>query len=896
MASDERYSRRAFLGTGIAAGTGWALGPGATHGEGADDQARRTAEAAPQAEAADLPLPPLVRPTGIDLAPARWIWYPSGRTLPNTVVLFRKTFDLAARPSRAHGMLLGDSRYVLFVNGTRVQFGPAPSDPRWPEADPFDITPHLVAGRNAIGILVLYYGFGEGTWPAGKPGLIARLDIEGAGPAPIQVVSDASWHAHLARAWRPGQYKRWYLRSLQEDFDSRRFPYGWSEPTFEETAAWLPAMPLRGEASRPAIATAYPDYMMDTAPASPEATALLARTIPLMAERQVPVARLADHFAVRWRQPAGDYFDMLVPDAFEVVRTPVAQPAGAGEWRVTRLDGHAAALTFEFAEQIVGWPGFTIDAPDGTIVELMVHEGHAVGGPAPILNTHFHSWTRFTCRAGTNTFETLDFESFRWLQLHVHGAPGEVTVRDVHVRRRVYPYAHEPVATTGEPTLDRLLSASKNTILNAAHDIIVDGMGRERQQYSGDIGHALHALHHAYGERRQTARFVRTYSQGLTTAGYFLDSWPAYDRLARIAQREMGLTPWGPLIDHSVGFTFDCFHQWMYTGDTDAVAEAFPRLVRFFVYLRNMRRTDGLLAVEDIGVPWVWIDHDAYQQQRHKQCAFNLYAAAMARYALAPLCLAFGQAGWADQATRFADEVVAATVRTFWSEPDGLFIVNKPWLGEAREKGRRLCDRSLATAVLFNQVPGGTTAPALDALERVPADMGFSYPANAGWRLWALAHGGRIAPVLKDLRERWATLDSVRLNNTLQEGWEVRPDSNAQWSHLPVAPLYVLYMSIAGINPTAPGFSRYEIRPQPGDLTHLRVTSYAAGTPITVEASGQRGNRTLAITTAAEGDGTLWLDEREEPDLPAADQGFRRRLRGYRLPRGATVRLELRAT
>ena len=34
-----------------------------------------------------------------DLQPARWIWYPSARTLANTMVLFRRAVDLPAKPS-----------------------------------------------------------------------------------------------------------------------------------------------------------------------------------------------------------------------------------------------------------------------------------------------------------------------------------------------------------------------------------------------------------------------------------------------------------------------------------------------------------------------------------------------------------------------------------------------------------------------------------------------------------------------------------------------------------------------------------------------------------------------------------------------------------------------------
>jgi hypothetical protein len=32
----------------------------------------------------------------------------------------------------------------------------------------------------------------------------------------------------------------------------------------------------------------------------------------------------------------------------------------------------------------------------------------------------------------------------------------------------------------------------------------------------------------------------------------------------------------------------------------------------------------------------MWIDHQAYRQQRHKQCAFNLYAAAVLETARQP--------------------------------------------------------------------------------------------------------------------------------------------------------------------------------------------------------------------------------------------------------------------
>ena len=62
------------------------------------------------------------------------------------------------KPHKAIGWILADSRYRLFVNGKRIQWGPAPSDPRWQEADPIDLTAFLTEGKNVIAVEVCFFG------------------------------------------------------------------------------------------------------------------------------------------------------------------------------------------------------------------------------------------------------------------------------------------------------------------------------------------------------------------------------------------------------------------------------------------------------------------------------------------------------------------------------------------------------------------------------------------------------------------------------------------------------------------------------------------------------------------------------------------------------------------
>ncbi|MHB1456844.1 MAG: alpha-L-rhamnosidase N-terminal domain-containing protein [Armatimonadota bacterium] len=768
-------------------------------------------------------------PNAADLSPAKWIWLPSGRTLANTFVLFRYEFHLDEPPTSAKGWLTADSRYLLTINGKRVQWGPAPADPRSWDVDPFDITEHLQIGENVIGVEVLFYGHGDGTWPIGKPGFLFKMEVKQHDGQTATIISDGSWKCMLDRAHKPGQYRRWYLRALQEEFDARLHPYGWNESGYVPGAEWIPAMEIGSMADKPPMCAWYGDYINATEPVDPVAASLYERQIPLLLNVPIPASRLADSGRVIWKRDPSDWFDYRMPDCFEIVREPIADESRSNEWILRKPNVSAGYFfTFEFEDQIVGWPGFTIDAPEGTVIELMVQESHDVSASA-WMDNHLFAWSRFICREGTNRFEAFDYESFKWMQLHIRNTSGPVKISDAGVRRRIYDWPNEPVLQCSEPGLQRLFDASINTLHNSAQDTVMDGAGRERQQYSGDAAHQLHAIYMAFGETQLPARFIRTFSEGICFEGYFLDTWPAYDRLSRLSQRQIGATRWGPILDHSVQFVFDCWNHYMYTGNLNALKEAYPRLIRaadFFMDLRKSKGSNGLLPVEnlELGMPSVYIDHEGYPKQRNKQCAFNLYTAAMYKHALVPLIKAFGDNELISKYMTESDEILDAAVDAFWSSEKRTFINNLLWIDE--DGAPHYDDRSLANAIIYDQCPNGDTDESIRILAECPPDMGLSYPCNAGWRYWALVKLGRSDIIINDYRNRWATMSSVILNNTLQEFWHANPDTAEEWSHCCVIPVFVTMMGLAGIKPTAPGFTECEIKPQLGDLPDLEVIVY----------------------------------------------------------------------
>ncbi len=798
--------------------------------------------------------------------------------MPGTFVLFRRPFHVRTGvdpitfcrdfiPSGAGGFILAESRYRLTLNGERIQWGPAPADPRTPEADPFseEFLARLRPGANVLGVEVCHFGHGDGTHPLGKPGLLLNLTLTYSDgiTETIATGDDGGWQCKVDRAHQPGRAKRWYLRALQEICDARLHPRGWDTPEYAPGRDWFAPMPLSNVcADQPSLVSGYRDYAGDGGATEPENTAILARSIPLMREAILSATRFVAAGRLKWHLSPDDWFDFRVPDAFTGTRDDsVATLLADGEHKAWQLPatgpGESVYLTVEWDAETVGFPTLTIDAAEGTIIEIMVSEAHDPQN-VTLLDTQFFNWSRYICHAGINTIEPFEYEAFRFLQIHIRDAGLPVLVRNVAVRQRRFPWEHTPQIAVGEPALQRLADAAIHTLHNAAQETVCDGMARERQQYSGDVGHALIYIRRAFGETRLPARFLNTWGQGITLDGYFMDAWPAHDRLNRIAQRQVGMTPWGPLLDHGVGFMFDCWHHYRDTGDAKSARVPFTALKRFAEYLGESLGDDGLLPVENLGVPSVWIDHTAYRRQSHKRCAWNLYVVAAIRNALLPLARHLGDDGDSETWEQFAGTLLENTGAAYWDAASAFYVVNLPELRAGTDREPRLCDRSLATALLYDLCPGNSADHCIAALAGNDVRMGRSYPANVVWNVWALLRHGRMDAVLRDLRERWAVMPSVIENNTLSEFWNPRKDSTDEWSHIPVAPLAAIYDGLAGVSVTGIGGETIAVRPQPGDVREYDITAHTNRGPVRVWRKGG----TVSVTLPGGGSG------RDELHLP----------------------------
>jgi hypothetical protein len=129
-------------------------------------------------------------------------------------------------------------------------------------------------------------------------------------------------------------------------------------------------------------------------------------------------------------------------------------------------------------------------------------------------------------------------------------------------------------------------------------------------------------------------------------------------------------------------------------------------------------------------------------------------------------------------------------------------------------------------------------------------------------------------------------MKSVVLNNTLQEDWDVAPDSAGQWSHCAVAPIYALFMDIAGIRPTAPGFTRCQIRPQLADLKDLDLTYYTVRGPMRFVAQHRPDGHHVAVQIPSGCQAELLLPDGRGIKFPALKPDHPLGLKRFQLKSG----------
>jgi len=168
--------------------------------------------------------------------------------------LLRKEFETVSRPRRATAYVCGLGLFELYVNGRKA--GDHVLSPGLTDYDKrvqyvtFDVTREIVAGRNALGLMLgngRYHaprtGAPDGTRNFGDPKTLLQLNIEYEDGSTTEVVTDGTWKLTTTGPIRGNnEYDG-------EEYDARMELKDWSRPGFDDSSWQAPQLvsPPSGE-------------------------------------------------------------------------------------------------------------------------------------------------------------------------------------------------------------------------------------------------------------------------------------------------------------------------------------------------------------------------------------------------------------------------------------------------------------------------------------------------------------------------------------------------------------------------------------------------------------------------------------------------------------------------
>lgn len=722
---------------------------------------------------------------------AQWV-YPRGAD-PNDygVFHFRRVFELKDIPRSLTVHASGDSRYELYVNGTRVCTGPARGDLFHWRYETVDIAAHLKAGKNALAAVVWNDGphAGVAQWSNRTAFLLQAADTEFEFLNTGREWKCARNEAYTCVPVPTYQPTGYHAIGPMERVDGSRYPWGWQQAEFDDSG-WAAPEPGRG---------ASPRDQRD----APTRWMLVPRPIPLMRETPERLEKV--------RQANG----VAVPAEFP------ARPA-----RLTVAAGSRAVLLLDQGRLTCAYPELEVSGGKGARITLAYTEGlfaqtkprRVKGNRNEVEGKEFAGYAdTFVADGGKRTWRPLFWRTYRYVRMEIETAGEALTVEDLRGSATGYPFEVKAKFDSGVELHRQMWEVGWRTARLCAHETYMDCPYYEQLQYAGDT--RIQSLVSLYmtGDGRLMRNAIEQLDSSRTPEG------ATFSRAPSVLQQYIP-----PFSLWWVGMVHD---YWRYVDDPAFVREMLGGVRAVLGFYERYLKPDGLLGA----MPWWnyvdWVD--GFQNGRPPSEPHVMPATIHLQFVLAlqyaaELENALGDGVFGQRDAAMAAKLAATVGKTFWNAGRKMYAED---LAQAKYS-----QHANVLAVLAGLTAGGD---AKELMSRVEADKTISRCSvyfryyldramvKAGLGDRYLERLGTWEFMLKEGLTTWAEIDSPY----------TRSDCHA-WG---ASPNIEFLRTVLGVDSAGPGFSKITVKPHLGPL---RKASGAVPHPkgvieVTVERAGQ---------------------------------------------------------
>ena len=693
--------------------------------------------------------------------------------------------EIAAAKSREL-LITADCRYKLYVNGEFVQYGPAKGDHKVHYFDTVDIGRYLHAGGNRIDIAVLHDpedpGVGNHSFfSSDTPGLY----LEG--------ISLVGWKSRVDRTVSYGrEEKRFAPLQIHE-----RVISGAGEEN------WEPVL-LRSE-------NEMPEYL--------RRENLKARPIPAMFLKRhafaLPVPYVEANSEAEFVLDAGEEMCAFV--------------------KLFMRGGSGADIRLLYSEcyDLESGKGDRTDAVNGKLYgytdEYRIAETAGAGE---------HSGSK---TAERRAFEPFWFRTFRFIKVTVKTGNEPLFLDGFEYLETGYPVEVRTQVQTSDETLAPIWDISLRTLRRCMHETYVDCPYYEQLQYIMDTRSEILYTYAVSADDRLARKAIGEFARAQRPDGLLNCSYP---------NKNINVIP-----GFAIYYILMVHDHMMYFGDPELVKSVLPVIRNILgFYDRNVARDgvwSGLVGKtggeNEKGELWSFIDWAHEWMETTGMPPAGLYGPITMESLLYVLGLQKAAeleeyAGDATLAARDREEaaLVQKAVRKLCMDADG-FITDGPVNAEEKlsaDTAGRIPEAQAACRMRSQhcQVFGILTGT-LDEeegrrnLEKSMNDAGFARCSVAmNFYLFRALEQTGLYSYTERCWDIWRKMVQNNCTTCVEAEFYARSECHA-WGALA---LYEIPSVILGVRPTAPGYSKFEVKPCPGYLTSASGTVHTPAGDIRV--------------------------------------------------------------
>jgi len=709
---------------------------------------------------------------------ARWIAHPTAPSRSYGVYHFRKTIELAQKPSRFVVNVSGDNRYRLFVNGKAVVSGPARSDLQNWNYETVDLAPYLNKGKNTLAAQVAYMAdqapFAQMSYQLG-------FIVQGDGDAEQVANTDASWKVHQNVAYSPvvndiPKLQTYIVIGAGDRVEAANYPWGWETPEFNDSA-WPAAKPLNWQAKPRGLGT---DGNWQLVP----------RTIPLMEETPLRLK------AVR-RSEGVD-----VDDDFLTGTNSVTIPRNS-----------KAVILCDQGYLTNAYPELTVSRGKDAVItlayaEAMVDAKRQKGNRDQVEGRKLIGFEDQFVADGDNkqrrTFRPLLFRTYRYLQLTVETKGEPLVIHDLTGQFTGYPFAEKARFATSDASLKDIWTVGWRTARLCAGETYYDCPYYEQFQYTGDT--RIQSLISLYvsGDDRLMRKAIADFDHSRFNDGLTQSRYPSAD---------FQVIP--PFSLYWVCMVHD---YWMHRPDDAFVQSMLPGITSVLTWHEKRLAPNGLNGPLEW---WNFVDWSKWEAPdevaggvpKGARKGGSAILTLQQVYTLQRASQLFYQYGKNEQGEHYralAQRTAKSVYERCWNASRGL-------MADTPDK-TTYSQHVNIWAVLTDAVPASQQKAVIQKViantDLVQATFYFKFYLFQALKKTGL--GDQFLPQLKPWRDMLAT----GLTTFAENPEPTRSDCHA-WS---ASPNYEFLSTVCGINPATPGFSSVVIAPYLGDLQFAEGT------------------------------------------------------------------------